>query len=853
VTVLPIHAVLPDLLAALRAGPSAVLIAPPGAGKTTAVAPALLAEPWCTGSVIVLSPRRVAARAAAERMAEMLGEEAGQTIGYLTRLDAKRSAKTRVLVMTEAIFVASILADPELAGVSAVLFDEAHELHLDSDLGLALAIEAQGVLREDLRLVVMSATIDGSRFARLLGDAPVVESAGKAHPLAIRWLGSRPDLRPEQAMASAVQQAWREEQGDVLAFLPGVRDIERTAELLRERLPGALVLPLHGQVEPAGQRAAIRRDPQGRRRIVLATAIAETSLTLDGVSVVVDAGLSRRAEFDKAAGVTRLVTHRASQAAAAQRAGRAARQGPGIAYRLWEEAAHAGRPAFDPPEVLTSDLAPLALTLAQWGAGEADAMAWLDPPPAAAMAAARSGLAALGALALRPAQGERELWEITPHGRAMARMPMEPALAHMLLYAAERGAAQEAARLALLLQERGLGGRSEDLALRLDRWNGERGSRAEASRKLAGRWSELARKALRQACPELSRRAQSERSSENSQTTTSARPEPVEGRGAVPLAILLAEAFPERVARRRSASGEDWQSAGGRGYRLDPASPLASAQWLVIGDAQGQASGARIMAGLALEEADIARWLPHRLEARHSLGWNAAEERVEARLERRLGTIVLARVPDPKPDPAAVLALLLEQLRAQGLAILPLGGGAKALLERARHAGLEALSEAALLADAEDWLAPLLAGRRDFAVAAGKLHDALLNRLDWAQRQQLDKLAPAEFRSPAGTSHAIDYAHEGGPAVELRVQALFGLDRHPMIGQPPRPLLLSLTSPGQKPIQTTADLPGFWRGSWRDVVKDMKGRYPRHRWPDEPWREDPSLKTKNAFERERKG
>ncbi|MCX7285355.1 MAG: ATP-dependent helicase HrpB [Novosphingobium sp.] len=821
VSELPIHAVLPDLLAALRAGPSAVLIAPPGAGKTTAVAPALLAEPWCTGQVIVLSPRRVAARAAAERMAELLGEEAGGTVGYVTRLDARRSARTRVLVVTEAIFVATILDDPELLGVSAVLFDEAHERHLDSDLGLALAVEAQAVLREDLRIVVMSATIDGSRFAALLGDSPVVESAGKAHPLTVKWLGAQPDVKIEAAMASAIQAAWREETGDILAFLPGVAQIERTADLLAERLPQALVLPLHGQVEPAGQRAAIRRDPQGRRRVVLATSIAETSLTLDGVSVVVDAGLSRRAEFDKAAGVTRLITTRASQASAAQRAGRAARQGPGVAYRLWEEAAHAGRAAFDPPEMVTSDLAPLALTLAQWGAGDVAAMAWLDPPPAAAMAAARTSLEALGALALRQAQGERENIEITPHGRAMARLPMEPALAHMLLFAAARGQAEEAARLALLLQERGLGGRGEDLAQRLERWARERGGRAEASRKLAGRWADLAGRVLGQ---------------------------PVEGfEREVPTGVLLAEAFPDRIARARSATGEEWLSSGGRGYRLDPASSLARAKWLVIGDAQGEAKGARITAAIALTDEEVTRHLSHRIEERHALNWNAGEGRVEARLERRLGAIVLARVPDPTPDAQAVAARLMAAVREGGLALLPLGEAAKALIVRAGYAGLAALSEAALLESLEQWLGPLLAGRRDLQIGAGKLHEALANRLDWSERQALDKLAPAEFRSPAGTSHAIDYGHEGGPCVELRVQALFGLDRHPCVGQPPRPLLLSLTSPGAKPIQTTADLPGFWRGSWRDVVKDMKGRYPRHRWPDEPWAEDPSLKTKNAF------
>ncbi len=570
---LPIHAVLPDLLACLRVDPCAVLIAPPGAGKTTAVAPALLSEPWCDGSVILLSPRRVAARAAAERMAELLGEKAGDTIGYLTRLDSKRSAGTRVLVMTEAIFVSTILSDPELSGVSAVLFDEAHERHLDSDLGLALAIECQQVLREDLRLVVMSATIDGARFASLLAkdgqSAPVIESAGKAFPLTIRWLGARPELRIEDAMASAVQTAWREEAGDVLAFLPGVGEIERVRERLVERLPQALVLPLHGQCEPAAQRAAIKRDPQGRRRIVLATAIAETSITLDGVSVVVDAGLSRRAEFDKAAGVTRLVTHSASQAAAAQRAGRAARQGPGTAYRLWEEPAHAGRPAFDPPEMLTSDLAPLLLSLAGWGAGEVSAMAWLDPPPAAALSAARAKLQALGGI-----DGDGR---ITPHGRAMAALPMAPPLAHMLLYAAQHGVQHDAAKLALLLQERGLGGRGDDLAQRLDRWNSERSARAEASRKLAAGWAR--------------------RSLASGQGGTE--------RDEIPPGILLSEAFPDNLAKRRDASGENWLTTGGRGLRLDPASPLARAEWLAVGEAQGQAKGARITGALALSEAEV--------------------------------------------------------------------------------------------------------------------------------------------------------------------------------------------------------------------------------------------------------
>lgn len=810
---LPIQAVLPEVLSALRDGPHAVLIAPPGAGKTTALAPALLAEPWCTGTVILLSPRRVAARAAAERMAEQLGEKAGETIGYVTRLDVKRSARTRVVIMTEAIFVATIVSDPELSGVSAVLFDEAHERHLDSDLGLALAIESSQVLREDLRIVVMSATIDGARFSRLLGgNAPVIESAGKAWPLAIRWLGGSPDQRIEDAMTSAVLTAWREQEGDILAFLPGVRDIDRVAERLAERLPAALVLPLHGQCEPAAQRAAIRRDSQGRRRIVLSTAIAETSLTLEGVSVVVDSGLSRRAEFDKAAGVTRLATHRASRASAAQRAGRAARQGPGTAYRLWEEAAHPGRPEFDPPEMLTSDLAPLTLSLAQWGAGDPAAMAWLDPPPPPALDAARRQLAALGAL-----DGDDR---ITAFGRKVAALPMDPAQAAMILHAAECGAAPVAARLALLLQERGLGGRSEDLAQRLSRWDGDRSPRAEASRKLAAGWARRARALIAGE----------------------------DDRQDVPPGVLLALGRPDMVARRRDASGENWLSAGGRGYVLDPASPLASREWLVIGDAQGQAKGARILSGASLEATDVEQGLSDRIERRSVLRWNEAEGRVEARLERRLGAITLASGPDPAPDPVAIAAFLLERVREKGLDLVPFGKGTLSLLRRARYAGIAALSEQALLADLDAWLGPLL-GRRLDAIDKGALAESLRNRLAWDDQQALEKLAPPEFRSPAGSTHAIDYEDEGGPSVEVRVQALFGLDRHPTFGQPPQPLLLKLTSPAGRPIQTTRDLPGFWRGSWRDVQRDMKGRYPRHRWPDAPWTEDPSLKTRNAFER----
>ncbi|QIG53264.1 ATP-dependent helicase HrpB [Altererythrobacter sp. BO-6] len=804
---LPIQEVLPELLRALDVHGAAVLVAPPGAGKTTAVAPALLDQPWCTGQIILTSPRRVAARAAAERMAEMLGEQPGETVGYLTRLDSKTSAKTRILVVTEAIFVNRIVEDPELAGVSAVLFDEAHERHLDSDLGLALALESRAVLREDLRVLVMSATIDGARFARLIGEgAPVIESEGRAYPLEIRWLGARPDARIEDAMADAVMQAWRDEQGDILAFLPGVGEIERTRERLEARLPEVPVLPLHGQVEPSGQRAAIRRDLHGRRRIVLATAIAETSLTLDGVSVVVDSGLARHAEYDKAAGTTHLVTRRASQAAAAQRAGRAARQGPGIAYRLWEQHGHAGRPEFDPPEIVTADLAPLVLTLAQWGTPDPASLPWLDPPPAPAVAAARSQLERLGAL-----DGEGR---ITPRGQQIASLPLDPVGAAAVLFGAEAGQAEEAAKLVLLMQERGLGGRGEDLLQRLSRWDSERGSRAEASRKLAQRWALAAERLI-----------------------------PATRNEALNPALFLALARPDFIARRRDPSGEQWLSAGGRGFQLDPASPLARAEWLVIGDAQGQAKGARITAAAELSPQEVETRLAEMIEKRSVIRWNRDEKRVEARLERRLGAITLASGPDPDPDPEAIVDKLVEKAVEKLGELVP-----KDLLARGTFSGVKALEIGHLQASAADWLRPLLEGRRDLEVSRGRLVEAILNQLDWGDRQLLDREAPREFASPAGTHHPIDYAGDDAPSVEVRVQALFGLDRHPLIGR--TPLLLKLTSPAGRPIQSTRDLPGFWRGSWADVKKDMKGRYPKHRWPDEPWAEKPSLKTKNAFSKD---
>ncbi|VVS96662.1 ATP-dependent RNA helicase HrpB (fragment) [Sphingomonas sp. EC-HK361] len=480
---LPILAVLPELLRVLREGTRAVLVAPPGAGKTTAVAPALLGEGWCSGEILLLSPRRIAARAAAERMAALAGEPVGKTFGYATRLDSKRSAATRVIVVTEGIFVARIEADPELAGVSAVLFDEVHERSLDGDFGLALALDAQAGFRPDLRIVAMSATLDGARFADVMHAAPVIESEGRSHPLTVRHIGRRAEARIEDEVAGAIRRALREEEGGVLAFLPGVGEIERTAERLSEdmaRLDIALHR-LHGTLDPAEQRAAIAPTKDGRRKVVLATSIAETSLTLDGIRIVVDSGLARRPRYDRAAGMTRLVTERASQAAVTQRAGRAARQGPGTAYRLWEAEATAGLPRFDPPEILEADLSSLVLAIGIWGVADARELRWIDPPPAAAIAEARSRLEALAAIDPdgRP----------TPHGRAIAALPMSPRLAHMLLLASDK---RLAAEIAVLLGERGLGGNDIDLETRLRRWRGDRSAKATAARGLAERWVSLA-------------------------------------------------------------------------------------------------------------------------------------------------------------------------------------------------------------------------------------------------------------------------------------------------------------------------------------------------------------------------
>jgi len=806
-TGLPIDAVLADLQAALDGGANAVLVAPPGAGKTTAVAPALLNSNWCTGQILLLSPRRLAARAAAERMAQLAGESVGQTIGYATRLDSKRSVATRILVVTEGIFVNRIQADPELAGVTAVLFDEVHERSLDSDFGIALALDAQGALRPDLRLVAMSATLDGARFSKLMGDAPVIESAGRSHPLSLRYLGRSSEQRIEDAMAAAIRTALAEEaEGDLLAFLPGVAEIERTAERL-DRLPASVIIHrLHGSLDPGEQRAAISAARLGERKIVLATSIAETSLTLDGVRIVVDSGLARRPRYDRAAGMTRLVTERASQAAVTQRAGRAARQRPGVAYRLWEEAATAGLLPYDPPEILEADLSALLLDCALWGVTDPTTLRWIDPPPAAGIAEARQRLLVLGAIE----EDDRP----TPHGRAIAKLPLPPRLAHMLIAAGERGWAMTAAEAAVLLTERGLGGNDADLEARLRRWRNERGKRAEAGRGLARRWASLVSASS--------------------------------GAGDGVLGPCTALAFPDRVAKRRGADGADWISVGGRGFRLDPLSPLAREQWLAVAETQGVAAGARILSAAPIDQAEVESLFSDRIITETGVRFDSATGAVSAMREQRLGAIVLTKGPADRIDPKAIGAALLEGVREHGLQLLPWGEAATALRRRAAFAGQADLSDERLLAQLDLWLPPLLAGKRRLSdIDPSALHGGLEGMIGWEARTAIDRLAPAMLETPAGSSHAIDYSADGGPAVDVRVQALFGMTRHPMLGDG-TPLTLRLTSPAGRPIQTTRDLPGFWAGSWAAVAKEMRGRYPRHPWPEDPAAASATLRTKKA-------
>ncbi|MEL6337235.1 MAG: ATP-dependent helicase HrpB [Pseudomonadota bacterium] len=830
---LPVDSVLPSLLAALAEAPAAVLAAPPGAGKTTRVPPALATAPWAAGGrILMLEPRRVAARAAAERMAEEAGERTGGRIGYRIRGETRVSAATRIEVMTEGVLTRLLQQDPELPGVAAIVFDEIHERSIHTDLGLALALEVQGALRPDLRLLAMSATLDTARFAALLGGAPVIESAGQLHPVETQWLdapllgGARDRRRFEERVAEETAAALDRAPGDALVFLPGVAEIGRVAARLGPLVPGVAVVPLHGSLPFAKQRGALAADPDGRRRVVLATAIAETSLTVEGVRIVVDAGKARRAAVSPATGLPRLVTQAVSRAEADQRRGRAGRLGPGACFRLWTRGEEGALPAEAPAEILTADLAPLALDLAVWGVEDPGDLAFADPPPAPAMAEARGLLTRLGAL--DPAG------RATAHGRAMARFPAHPRLAHMLIAAGEEGHGTLATRLAALIEARDpLPGQRADLAAALRALDNP----AAAAREGADRG------ALERIGQEAARLARGLGASPSGPVAAG------EAGG------LLSLAFPDRVALRRPGEAPRYLLANGRGAALAPGDGLAGQRLLVALDVDDRGSDARIRRAVALDEASLrAR---HAVETAREARWSRRERRVIAEERVMLGAIALEarRWRDvPAADLGAALVAGLRDLGPDLFETL-LDWPKTTLALRARIGWLRAQegplaarladpSATGLLATLEDWLMPFLAGETTpGAIPGATLATALDTLIGHELLREIERAAPAHYVTPLGTKAAIDYT-EAVPLLRVRVQEMFGETRHPSAGSPPMPLLLELTSPAGRPVQRTRDLPGFWASSYADVAKDMRAQYPKHPWPEDPATAAPTRRAK---------
>ncbi|MFY9658549.1 MAG: ATP-dependent helicase HrpB [Methylocystis sp.] len=840
---LPIDDVLPDLEAALAAQPNLVLVAPPGAGKTTRVPLALLDAPWRgDGKLILLEPRRLAARAAAQRLAATLKEGLGETVGLRMRLETKVSAKTRIEVVTEGVFARMILDDPELSGVSAVLFDEFHERSLDADLGLALALDAQGGLREDLRLIAMSATLDDARVATLMRDAPVISSEGRAFPVDTRHLGRDPSLRLEEDILRALLRAIREEEGSILAFLPGQAEIRRVTTLLEERglPPNVELCPLYGALDRAEQDRAIARPPAGKRKIVLATSIAETSLTIEGVRVVIDSGLSRVPRFEPGLGLTRLETIRASRANVEQRRGRAGRVEPGVCYRLWEEAATGALAPFAEPEILAADLSGLALDLAHWGVSDPATLAFLDPPPAAAWAEALSLCRALGALG--------DDGRLTQKGAAMRSLPVAPRLASMIIEAGEHGEGLRAARLATLLSERGLGGDDPDLSHRLEHFARENSPRARDARRLV----EGIARAARNEPP--SPRLRGERRGEGPSTSLTVQaplpnPLPAGGERGCSDGALIALAFPDRIAKARSAGA--FTMANGRAASLPPDHALSRESFLAVAEIAGRAGAARILAAAAISLSEIEDLAAKRIVSQDETRFEPESGALRRRRVKKLGAIRLTEQNLAIEPTLEAGQLLAEGAASRGIARLPWSQSQSQL--RDRTAFLRAaegeewpdLSDAALAESATDWLAPHILGRTSLtAIETGDLEAALSALLPYALRRRLDEEAPAFFETPAGSHVALDYAAANGPLLSVRVQELFGLSRHPTLALGRVPVTLELLSPAHRPIQTTRDLPGFWKGSWNEVKKEMKGRYPRHVWPDDPASALPNKRAK---------
>ncbi len=808
---LPVSHVLPQIGAALEAERRAVLSAPPGAGKTTLVPLHLLGEAWRgDGKIILLEPRRLAARAAASRMAALLGESVGETVGYRMRLDTRISAKTRIEVVTEGVFARMILDDPELSGVSTVIFDEFHERSLDADFGLALALDVQSALRDDLRILVMSATLDVEKVATLLGEPPVIESIGRSFPIDVRYQDRPGGERIEETMTRAIVDAHASEQGSILAFLPGQAEIARTAERLEGRFgPDTIVTPLYGNLTQREQDAAIRPAATGTRKIVLATSIAETSITIDGVRIVIDSGLQRLPVFEAATGITRLETVRVSRASADQRAGRAGRTEPGIAIRLWHQGQTAALPAFTPPQILSSDLSGFVLDLAHWGVQDPGLLSFVDQPPETTLSEARMLLRQLGALDKEGA--------LTARGKTMRELALPPRLAAMVISAGETGHAKEAARLAVLLTEQGLGGTSIDIEERARRFRSERGERAEGARQLASR---------------LASGLDAVTSTEPSHT----------GR-------LLLHAFPDRIALQRGARGR-FLMANGRGAELPETERLAASQMLVIADLTGRAAQPRILAAAEISRAEVDAELPGAISTGEQTFFDRQSRQVRARRATRLGAIVFDEAPLPRPTGEAVTRALAEGVRELGLEQLPFSKEALQLRERIGflHRGIGEpwpdVSDEALLSRLDEWFVPYQSDARGISdISASGLSNGLIALIPHELQRDLARLAPTHFEAPTGQRHPIQYDGEE-PTLTIRVQELFGLKQHPSIAGGRLPLLLELTSPAHRPIQTTRDLPGFWAGSWKDVRADMRGRYPRHPWPERPEEALPTTRAK---------
>jgi ATP-dependent helicase HrpB len=807
-TDLPVTSILPELAAALRGPGMAVLQAPPGAGKTTVVPLDLLARGAVAGRILMLEPRRLAARASAERMAETLGERVGQTVGYRIRGEAQVSSATRIEVVTEGILTRMIQSDPELSGVGLVIFDEFHERSLNADLGLALCLEVRGVLRPDLKLLVMSATLDAAPVAALMGDAPVVTSDGRAHPVETRWLPRPPDpsLRLEAVVAGAVKAALEETEGGVLVFLPGEGEIRRVEGML-SGLPGVAVRPLFGAMDFAAQRAALAAV-EGRK-VVLATAIAETSLTLPDIRVVVDAGRARRARFDPNSGMSRLVTERVTKAEADQRRGRAGRVAAGVCYRLWTKGEEGGLANFPPAEIEVADLAGLALELALWGGAD---LPFLTPPPAGPLAEARALLQGLGAL-----DGKGH---ITAHGRVLAALPLHPRLGHMLAVAGP-----EAATLAALLAERDpLRGAGPDLALRVqavarpgpeaDRSVVER-IRAEAKRLAA------AARGLGASPPSGGRI----------------------GRGGYSLAEMAALAYPDRIGLRRKGDAPRWVLSGGKGAAMAAGLPLSGARLIVATDLDGDAREATVRQAVAISEAEVRGLYADRIAWVEVCEWSRREGRVQARRQERLGALVLDDRHWEAPAEAVAKAAL-EGVRLLGLPWSPVARRLRARARLARGEGWPGLEDHELLATAEDWLLPHLHGIRTEAEIRGfDLMPALQWLLGWDRLAEMDRLVPGSFETPLGRKIPIDYDGEV-PAIEVRLQEMFGVTVHPMVGAARMPVKITLLSPARAPVQVTTDLPRFWATSYADVRKDMRGAYPRHPWPEDPTQAEPTIRAK---------